>query len=317
MKSYSFSKKNQNKKVIPIFFATDDNYMPFLDVAIGSLIENASKEYFYDIHVLNAGLRYDYRFKMKQKRECENVSISFDNISKHIEKISQNFRNLYHFSLATYYRLFIETMFPQYSRILYLDCDIVVLGDISKLWEVDLEGNMIAGVVEGFVAGTEQFRSYAQNAVGVNPDRYINAGILSIDLDKFRENKIEEKFTYLLSTYNFDTIDPDQCYLNYLCKDKIKYLPCGWNFTAAYKKPEGGLNIVHYALAKKPWQFDGVENEQYFWQYAKKSPFYKKILSVKENFGEEAKAQKEKAGVDILLRAMEIVLNGKTFCNTL
>lgn len=316
MKTNVFKKNPKNLEVIPIFFATDDNYMPFLDVAILSLIENASKNYFYDIHVLNTGLKYENRFKMKL-RQSDNVSITFDNISKSIENISHNFRNLYHFSLATYYRLFIESLFPQYSKILYLDCDIVVTGDISKLWKIDLKDNMLAGVVEGFIAGTKEFREYAQKAVGVDPDKYINAGILSINLDKFRQNKIEEKFTYLLSTYNFDTVDPDQMYLNYLCKDKILLLPSGWNFTAAYEKPEGELNIVHYALAKKPWQFDNVPNDQYFWKYAKKSYFYKKILSIKDSFDDEAKAKKEKAGIDIVLKAAEIVLKGKTFCNTL
>ena len=316
MNTNVFKKNPKNLEVIPVFFATDDNYIPFLDVAIGSLIENASKNYFYDIHILNTGLKIENIFKVKLRQNA-NVSITFDNISKNIEKISESFRNLYHFSLATYYRLFIESLFPQYSKILYLDCDIVVLGDVSKLWEVDLGDNMLAGVVEGFIASTKEFREYAQKAVGVDPDKYINAGILSINLDKFRENKIEEKFTYLLSTYNFDTVDPDQMYLNYLCKDKILYLPCDWNFTAAYEKPVEKINIVHYALAKKPWQFDNVTNDVYFWEYAKKSHFYKKILSIKNDFDDVAKAKKEQAGIEIVLRAAEIVLNGKTFCNTL
>ena len=302
------------KEIIPIFFATDDNYVPYLDVTLASLIENASNDYFYDIHILNTGLNYFNKFKISQ-RDRDNVSIKFDDISKDIEFISKKFQNIYHFSLATYYRLFIETLFPQYSRILYLDCDIVVLGDISKLWTTDLEGNMVAGVVEGFVAGTKEFREYAKNAVGLNPDKYINAGILVIDLDKFRENKVEKNFTELLSTYNFDTIDPDQCYLNFLCKDKIKYLPCGWNFTSAYNQAEGGMNIVHYALAKKPWQFDGVVNEEYFWQYAQKSHFYDEICAFKANFSDELKRKKEQAGADIIRRATEIVASGKTFCS--
>ena len=179
MNTNVFKKNPKNLEVIPVFFATDDNYIPFLDVAIGSLIENSSKNYFYDIHILNTGLKIENIFKVKLRQNA-NVSITFDNISKNIEKISESFRNIYHFSLAAYYRLFIESMFPQFKKILYLDCDIVVLGDVSKLWEIDLGDNMLAGVVEGFVASTKEFREYAQKAVGVNPDRYINSGILSI-----------------------------------------------------------------------------------------------------------------------------------------
>ncbi len=57
MNTNVFKKNPKNLEVIPVFFATDDNYIPFLDVAIGSLIENASKNYFYDIHILNTGLK--------------------------------------------------------------------------------------------------------------------------------------------------------------------------------------------------------------------------------------------------------------------
>ena len=309
------NKMNKTRKnTIPIFFATDDNYIPFLDVTLASLIQNASKDYFYDIHILNTGLKYNNMFKIKLRQKA-NVKITFDNISASIGEISKKFQNIYHFSLATYYRLFIETLFPQYSKILYLDCDIVVLGDISKLWEIDLEDNMVGGVVEGFISKTDEFRKYAQYAVGINPDKYINAGILSINLDLFRKNKVQQQFTDLLSTYNFDTIDPDQCYLNYLCSGKIKYLNNGWNYTAAYTKPEGEINIVHYALAKKPWQFDGVVNEKYFWEYAKQSSFYRTIVNFKKNMTEDAKQKKEQAGIDILRRALEIVAQGKTFCS--
>ena len=51
------------------------------------------------------------------------------------------------------------------------------------------------------------------------------AGIMIMDLKKFRENKIEEQFVDLINTYNFNVIDPDQSYINYLCNGKIKYLP--------------------------------------------------------------------------------------------
>ena len=49
--------KTKKDSVIPIFFATDDNYIPFLEVALRSLIENASVEYKYKVHVLNTGLK--------------------------------------------------------------------------------------------------------------------------------------------------------------------------------------------------------------------------------------------------------------------
>ncbi len=301
----------KGKTEIPIFFATDDNYLPFLDVTLVSLIENASKDYFYNIYVLNTGLNEFGKAKIR-RRNCENVAIHFVNASKYMGDVQKKFKNVYHFSLATYYRLFIQGMFPEYKKILYLDCDIAVLGDVSELYNIDLEGNMIAGVREGFISKTKEFAEYAEKAVGVSSNDYVNAGILVIDLEKFREHRIEQRFTELLCTYNFETIDPDQAYLNYFCRNKIKFLPTGWNKTPAYDKWEGKLNIVHYALAEKPWNTD-VPMGEYFWHYAEKSSFYNKIVSIKESYTEEDRYAKEMAGLDILKKALEIVDSGECF----
>ena len=308
-------KNPQNKKEIPIFFASDDNYLPFLDVTLVSLLENASKDYFYSIHILNTGLNEFGKQKIR-RHESENVSVSFVNASKYLGDLHKKLKNVYHFSLATYYRLFIEGMFPHYKKILYLDCDIAVLGDISELYNTDLEGKMIGAVREGFIANTREFSEYAEKAVGVSSKDYFNAGILVIDLDKFRENQVEKRFTELLCKYNFDTIDPDQAYLNYFCRGKVKYLQTGWNKTPAYKEYEGKLNIVHYALAEKPWNTD-VPYGEFFWHYAKKSSFYKKILSIKNSYTDEQRLAKELAGIDILKKALEIVEANDSFYPTL
>lgn len=307
--------KNNLKKEIPIFFASDDNYLPFLDVTLVSLIEHASKEYFYNIYVLNTGLNVDSMKKIK-RLENENFAINFVDMTDYIGDLHKKFKNVYHYSLASYYRLFIQGKFPQYKKILYLDCDIVVLGDISKLYNIDLEGNMLGGVTDGFVQGVDAFKLYAKEAIGVNPSEYINSGILIMDLEKFREDDIEAKFTYLLATYNFDTVDPDQAYLNYFCRERKKLLPISWNKTPAYNNVDIKPDIIHFALAKKPWQCD-VPYSEYFWHYAKQSAFYNEILRVRESFTEEDLQKKERAGVDIVEKALQIVASRMSFYPTL
>ena len=51
--------------LIPIFFATDDNYVPYLAVAIKSLADNAHPKFNYIIHVLNTGLSKQNITKLK------------------------------------------------------------------------------------------------------------------------------------------------------------------------------------------------------------------------------------------------------------
>jgi len=304
------------EKHIPIFFSTDDNYIPYLDVAIASLIENASKAYKYRIIVLNTGLQAENVEKVK-KNEREGFVIDFIDISEHVEKIKSRFKNVYHFSIVTYYRLFIASLFPEYDKIVYLDCDLVVLGDIAKLYNTDLGENILAAAPEQFVRNTKQFRLYAEKALGVDPDGYVNAGVLVINLAEFRKNQIENKFVELIKAYDFDLLDPDQAYLNYLCLGKIHVLPSGWNKEPMDLPCEGEKNIVHYALYKKPWQYDDVMDGSYFWHYAKASPFYPTILQNRDAFGDAQRAEKEKTAKEILLHAERIVASDYTFSGKL
>jgi lipopolysaccharide biosynthesis glycosyltransferase len=220
---------------------------------------------------------------------------------------------------VTYYRLFIASLFPQYDKIVYLDCDLVVLGDISKMYCTDLGDNIFAAAPEQFVRGTDAFRRYAKEALGVNPDAYVNAGVLVINLDMFRKNHIEEKFIQLITEYDFDLLDPDQAYLNYLCEGKIYELSKAWNHEPMPFPClcEGEKNIVHYALYKKPWEDSDITDGEFFWQYAQKSPFYEEILRRKAAFGDKERALREAAATEILEHADKIVASDDTFVKKL
>ncbi len=305
-----------NSELIPIVFSTDDNYIPYLDVAIRSLIENASKAYNYKLIVLNTGLDPENVAKI-MTNACDGFDIELVDISEQLESIKAKLKNVYHFSIVTYYRLFIASLFPQYDKVLYLDCDLVVTGDISELYNVELGKNILGACPEEYVQNTPEFRIYAEKALGVDPDTYVNAGVLVMNLARFRKHKIEKKFIKLITEYDFDLLDPDQAYLNYLCRNRILILPNGWNKEPFDIPCEGKKNIVHYALYKKPWQYDDVTDGEYFWAYAKRSPFYDIIRQRRESFGEAEMKEKEAAAIEILEHALKIVNCDETFANKL
>ena len=309
-------KNNSKTSPIPVFFATDDNYIPYLEVALRSLIDNASKKYTYNIHILNTGLLEENKNAIMQLAN-KNFKIFFEDITGSIAPIKAMLKDVYHFSIVMYYRLFIEKLFPQYDRVIYLDCDIVVLGDISKLYNTYLGGNLVGACQEQVINSNETFKRYAREAVGVVPEKYFNSGILLMNLKKFREDKICEQFMYLINTYNFDVVDPDQAYLNVLCYGKVKYLSNGWNKEALPLKLEGKLNIVHYALYKKPWQYDDVLNGEYFWNYAKKCTMYNKILLSRQNFDDTKKKAKEQSNIEIVEHALKIISDKDNMKNVL
>lgn len=300
------------KKEIPIFFATDDNYIPYLEVALRSLITNASKDYNYVVNIINSGLS-ENRMAIVKALENENFKINFCDVSEYVEPIKKKLKNLYHFSLVTWYRLFIQSLFPQYDKVLYLDCDIIVLGDISKLYNIDLGDNLLGAARCHIVSDNPVFGEYAEKFCGVPRQNYLQAGILVMNLKEFRKRDLENKFVYLINKYNFDVIDPDQGYLNAMCNGSVKILPNGWNKEAIEAPLEGDLNIVHYALYKKPWQYDDVLNEEYFWQYAKNSPFYDEIIAYKNNFNDECKKKKEIANIEIVEHAKRVLNSENSF----
>ena len=74
------------KEIIPIFFTIDKDYAPYLSVAIASLIDNASKEYNYNIHVVYESITEDAIKKLKTL-EKDNVKIFFNEMKKGLESI--------------------------------------------------------------------------------------------------------------------------------------------------------------------------------------------------------------------------------------
>lgn len=305
-KNIKLFSKSRTSKVIPIFFATDDNYIPFLEVAIRSLIEHASRKYNYNIHILNTGLKQE-NMDVICSLQNENFKVYFEDITSSIDPIKSELKNCYHFSLVMYYRLFIEKLFPQYDKVLYLDCDIVVLDDISKLYNTVLGLNLVGAIKDQVISTNEIFKNYARFGVGVEPEKYFNSGILVMNLKKFRQEHICKQFMYLVDTYNFDVVDPDQAYLNVLCKDRVKYINNGWNKASLPDKTEGKLSIAHFALFKKPWQYDDVINGEYFWHYAKMCNMYDKIMLAKNSFDDVKRKQKEDVNVEIADHALKII----------
>ena len=216
------------KKIIPIFFAIDDGYIPFFAVALKSLIENSSKENMYVIKVLYVNISEENQARIK-KFEQENVSIEFVNLNYYINKVKDQLYTRDYYTQSTYFRLFIPELYPQYDKALYLDGDIVVLSDVANLYNIDLGDNLVAATPDGAVQTTKVFQEYVEKVVGLaDYNNYFNAGILVMNLDELRKFNFHEKFLYLLKTVKY-SVAQDQDYLNRLCKGRTKIIPDTWD----------------------------------------------------------------------------------------
>ncbi len=301
-------KRTEMKQLIPIFFSVNDAYAPYLATAIYSIRENASKNYDYLIHVLTDDISEENRSKLKSL-EAEGFGIEFFPLSEKMRSLpSVGLLEQHCFgafaSLTIYFRLFIPELFPQYKKAIYLDADLVVPGDISRLWEEPLGNKLIGAVADYGIQHIAPFMRYIDEYVGVDHRNYINSGVLLMNLDRLREVRLSGRFLSWMSKYHFKTVAPDQDYLNALCWNAIHYLDPNWDampgerFTS-FENPQ----IIHYNLAAKPWLNESVPYGDVFWHYAQSSGYYDEITTRHENFIRDPKALANyQSGVDKLIR---------------
>ncbi len=275
-------------KEVPIFFAVDDEYIPFLGVTIQSIIDNSSKEYLYAIKILYTKIS-DNNIKRIKKLEQENLKIEFVDLNYYIDRIKDKLYTRDYYSKSTYFRLFLPNLYPQYDKILYLDSDLVVLDDVAKLYNINIKNCLVGAATEETVSLTPELRDYAERVIGVSYYKhYFNAGVLIMNLKELREFGFQEKFLYLLEK-NIYSVAQDQDYLNRMCKGRVKYINPMWNKSPIPRKNinVNSIKLIHYTLARKPWHNDSVIYSEHFWKYAKKTEFFDEIMEIRRNYTQE------------------------------
>ena len=266
---------------VSICFASDDNYAPYLKVAIYSLLCNRNRERSYDIIILHKRISKEHQGEILGLADGKSgVSIRFVNVVEADRELQSDVGCYY--AVETNYRLLLfSKLFQNYRRMLYLDCDIIVTGDVGELFDVDLEGKSAAGVEDvGFrwLAYTQRaifldnkpynVLNYCTDVLGIkDPGGYVNAGVLLFDLEKCRQKVSFRDVVETLHSRNFFYNDQDV--LNILLEGNIKQVDCKWNYMnniAFYLECDRkefrelyldlrreDYRIIHYISAKKPW----------------------------------------------------------------
>lgn len=301
---------------IPIFFTIDDSYAPFLAVALNSAIKNSDPQRNYKAIVLYQDLGADNISRL-QALQTENFKIKLMPIRANMEALDDRMSNRLrcdYFTLTIYFRLFIPSMFPQYDKGIYIDSDVVLTDDIAKLFDIDIGENYIGACNDLSIADIPPLVAYTEKAVGVNAKEYINSGVLLMNLKKMRDDDLEGHFLALLNKYHFDSIAPDQDYLNAMCNGKIYYLEEKWDTMPNDAKPMlTETSLIHYNLFSKPWCYDGIQYEEQFWNYAQDCGFIDEIREFKASYTEDKKKADSECLELLVRRGMEIPENDITF----
>ena len=270
---------------IPVFYATDENYLPFLAVSIRSLIDNLSPIAACDVFVLHHGLDAALASRLLDM-QTENVRIRLVDVGAKLAPLVKKLNLRDYYTASIYFRLFIPSLFPKYSKAIYIDADTVLNEDISVLYRIPLGDRLVGAVSDDIIASHEDFRRYAEDGLGISHREYFNSGVMLMNLEQFRLERIEERFVYLLNRYQFETVCPDQDYLNVLCRGRVLYLDKGWNKMSIDDNYDGVPMLVHYNMFYKPWQYDDICYGEYFWEYARRTDFHEELLRIRAQFGE-------------------------------
>ena len=290
-----------DKPIVPVVFAADDNYAPQLTTTVYSAMKNADPTYFYDVVVLQRNIAWDKQERLRDFfKQFPNMSLRFTNVERELSGYDLSTNNA-HISIETYYRFLIQKLLPFYDKVLYLDSDIVINGDISKLYNTDLQGKLLGAIRDiDFLANLNvkhgKRMGYAKNVLKMkNPYDYFQAGVLVLNTKAMRERyTIKQWLTY---ASNPAFIYNDQDVLNAHCEGEVLYLPWEWNVVHdcggrvgnlfvqapndiydAYMKSRNNPQIIHYAGFQKPWTDPDCDFASIYWRYARETPFYERLL---------------------------------------
>lgn len=240
--------KYPEKNAIVLF--CDKNYFDFAKVTILSLCDYISPDKTYDIVLISDSEDLDINLDLP-----ENVSLRV--FPMEIPQGVTFYESIY-ITKATYYRLFIPSIFEEYSRVLYLDCDLVVLQNIDEIFETQFQESEVIGAIKEFnfmklickkpEEKPKQFQTiqdYYREILGLTEtDSYVNAGVLLFDIQKCLEFKFLEKCLELIAKTDF-LYCHDQDVINCICKGRMHFLSNEYNFLAFYISPYS-VNIKYY-----------------------------------------------------------------------
>lgn len=287
--------------VIPVVLAADNNYVPMLTTTIYSMLKNASESCRYDIFVLERNISWERKELMRSfLSRFPNAALSFVDVTRLIARYDLVTNNQ-HISIETYYRFLIQELLPFYDKVLYLDSDLIVEGDVSKLYATSTGDNLIAAVRDvdylGNLNGHDGERmAYTRDVLKLkDPYGYFQAGVLVLNTKAMRKFCSVKDWLELVSGSEF--IYDDQDVLNARCQGRVTYLDQRWNvmndcdgriarvfscapadvydaYLAARTKPL----VVHYAGFQKPWNMLRCDECERYWSYARETPFYEELV---------------------------------------
>jgi lipopolysaccharide biosynthesis glycosyltransferase len=263
---------------ISVFIAADNNYACLLVVALYSILRNTKSH--IDFYILDGGISAENKVKIETlKSDFSHFSLEF--IAIDVDAHFRDFKTTEGITLSMYSRLLIPQLKPEIGKAIYLDADIIAMGDVAELLNESLDDYHLGAVWATSVDDVQHNRRLGIS----NNHKYFNSGVLLINCKKWRENYIVEELFLLESKVRNKLIIPDQDLLNIYFDGKVKILPSKYNTTTRIvlldrilKNNTDKIVIRHFESTEKPHNshYYGIYQMPHFeefWYYAGFTPF--------------------------------------------
>lgn len=269
--------------IVPIVFSFDERMELAAGVCITSLLENALPTTFYDIYILHSSGYAVENSKIKALLSCyKNCNITYRSVGSVFDEAFE----IRQISVATYYRLLIPDIIPEYDKIIYSDVDVIFRVDLSHIYiSTDLSYSYVAGVADASCFSPEH-QEYIKS-LDLDYKEYIYTGNLIFNSALIRQDGLVDQFIKEVRKKNY--IYQDMDVLNIVCKGRIKCIaPCFCLSAEVSRYAANGMiqplytlrelaeaqeiGLVHYT-GPKPWNQICL-NFDIWWEYYRKSIFF-------------------------------------------
>ena len=278
---------------IPIFLSSDDNYAPFVATTIASICDNTKS--FCDFYILDGGISDENKRKICELKSLfSNFSIEFIRID--INSSFKEFAESSYITKSMYSRFLIPNIKPEIDRAIYSDVDVIVLGDIAKMYSENLDGYDVGAVWEGWIANK------INKSIYINGQEPFFSGNLLIDCCKWREKNISNELIKIARNNKENRNVYDQEILNLYFGNNYKKLSCRYCYAVQFSlvNYDDVVPVIrHFNGSIKPWNIHPdnktslMKNLDDFWFYMKKTSFYDEILNKVANVDEQKKITRQ------------------------
>lgn len=259
---------NHLMKKLNVCFTVDEKYIQHFCVAATSLLENNLDIIDRLFLIINCP-RSDFlerAVNFLENRYKVNVEcLTID------DSLFENFKITHHFSKAAYFRLLLADILPEdVDKVLYLDSDVVVVGKLSDLLDLDFKNEYYLYAVDHKYKEKDVDRL---RQIGFKGNFYFNSGVMYINLKKWRQDGISKILIENSFRYKEHILWCDQDVLNITFENQWGMLGCEYNvydITLCSKN----YKILHFVGSSKPWHFMNKHPLKYvYWKYLKMTPF--------------------------------------------